>query len=151
MKLADILTLDRVTTSLPDGTKDEVLRALAGLFTGLSTDEVLRVFREREALASTGIGSGVAVPHGRLSTADRMFAALAVSRDGVEFDCVDGKPAKIFIALVAPALHTGDHLKALARISKLLRDGALRERLLAAGSAADAYDTLIQADASAPH
>jgi PTS system nitrogen regulatory IIA component len=147
MRLADILTLDRVTTSLPQGSKDEVLRALAGLFTDLPVDEVYRVFREREALASTGIGSGVAVPHGRLAATDKMQAGLAISHDGIDFDCVDGKPARIFIALVAPTHHGGDHLKALARISKLMRDETLRARLAAAQTPEEAYEALTSADA----
>ncbi len=149
MRLTDIITLDRVTTSLPPGNKDEVLRVLAGLFTDLPVDDVYRVFREREALASTGIGSGVAVPHGRLAAADRMQAGLAINHEGIEFDCVDGKPARIFIALVAPTHHGGDHLKALARISKLLRDEGLRTRLASAETPEEALDALARADSAA--
>lgn len=146
VRLSDILSVERVTTALEKRPKDEVLRALAGLFTDLSADEVHQVFRAREALASTGIGSGVAVPHGRLGSAERMEAALAVCAEGVDFDSVDGAPVHIFVALVAPDRHTGDHLRALARISRVLRDEGVRKRLVAAASAEEAYDILMKAD-----
>jgi PTS system nitrogen regulatory IIA component len=147
MRLADILDIGRVSTSLVASDKSEVLHALAEMFSGQDAEEIFRVFVEREALASTGVGSGVAIPHGRLGAVDRLQAALAVSRDGVEFDAVDGQPAHIFIAVLAPERHTGDHLKALARISRLLRDGRVRSRLLEATDPSAALSVVLDEEA----
>jgi len=144
MRLADILNVERSTTSLPPGGKEVALSALAELFPSLSTDDVLKAFREREALATTGVGSGVAVPHGRLASVDRTMAALAVSREGVEFESIDGQPAHIFVAIVAP--ERGDLVKVLARIARLLRDEDVRRQLVAAADGEQAHDILVRAD-----
>jgi PTS system nitrogen regulatory IIA component len=90
MRLAEILDVERTTTTLPADDKEAVLSALADLFPTLTRDTVLEGFREREALATTGVGSGVAVPHARLASVDRTIGALAISRRGVEFDSIDG-------------------------------------------------------------
>lgn len=141
MRLLDILTQSRVTTSLSATGKAEAIAQIAGLFArgdaGLSEDEVRRVLDQREHVASTGVGSGVAIPHGRLASLQSMQAGLAVARDGVDFDAIDGEPVRIFFAVLAPEKHTGDHLKALARASRLLRDKSVRDRILAAKTPAD--------------
>ena len=147
MRLSDILSIERVTTSLSADDKDAVLQRLAAMFETQDTEEVFRVFKEREALASTGVGSGVAIPHGRLGSVDRLQAALAISPEGVDFEAVDGQLAHIFVAVLAPERHTGEHLKALARISRLLRDEAVRRELLAAGSAERALSIVLDRDA----
>ena len=143
MRLADILDIGRVTTSLLATDKPEVLRVLAGMFQGQDAEEVFRVFQEREALASTGVGSGVAIPHGRLPTVDRLQAALAIAPQGVDFDAVDGEAARIFVAVLAPERHTGEHLKALARISRLLRDSHVRARLIDANDPSAALSVVL--------
>lgn len=143
MRLADILGIERVTTSLAASDKAEVLGQLAAMFASQEPEQVLRVFQDREALASTGVGSGVAIPHGRLGTVDRLAAALAICPGGVDFDSVDGQPVHIFVAVLAPERHTGEHLKALARISRLLRDEKVRRRLLEAGDAAQALQVVL--------
>jgi PTS system nitrogen regulatory IIA component len=112
----------------------------------LTEDEVLKVLQAREQLASTGVGSGVAIPHGRIAAAEKMLGALAISREGVAFESIDGEPARIFMAVLAPEKHTGDHLKALARISRLLRDSAVRQRLLAAQTAEEALQIVVEED-----
>ncbi len=136
MRLREILQPERVVPRLDVHDKPAALRALARIFAAsdarLVEEDVLRVLSEREALGSTGVGSGVAIPHGRLHGLDAMQAAIALCPDGVGFDAVDGEPAQIFVALLAPDRHTGDHLKALARVSRLLRDASVRERLLRA-------------------
>lgn len=150
MRLGEILTLDRVTVSLEAGDKPAALRAIARLFhrteTSLDEEKILTTLHAREQLASTGVGSGVAIPHGRVAGIEKMVGALAVSRAGVPFESIDGEPARIFIAVLAPERHTGDHLKALARISRLLRDGAVRQRLLEAESAEAALQIVIEED-----
>lgn len=147
--LADILHADRVTTSLTSTDKDGVLRELAELFHGVQgaqTDDVFRVFAAREALASTGVGSHVAIPHGRVAGLPSIVAALAIHHEGVPFEAVDGRPVHIFVAVLAPEKRPSDHLKALARISRLLRDRGLRERLVAAPDAESALAALLSED-----
>ena len=151
MRLVDILTEDRVTTRLVAQRKDDALEAVARLFadadTGLSASEVCAVLKERERLASTGVGSGVAIPHGRIARIDRLRAALAVCRDGIPFDAVDGSPVRIIVAVLAPSHHTGDHLRVLARVSRLLRSSEVRDQLMKADSSRAAYEIIARADA----
>jgi len=151
MRLTDILSEERVTTQLTAATKDEALLSLAKLFardgTQLSIRAVFDVLSERERLASTGIGSGVAIPHGRISVLDRLQAALAIAPDGIPFDAIDGSPVRIVVGVLAPQHHTGDHLRVLARVSRLLRSREVREKLLEAASAHDAYEIIARADA----
>jgi PTS system nitrogen regulatory IIA component len=136
MRLADLLHADRVTTSLQGRDKHEVLRELSALFVatteGLQQDAVYEVLMQREALASTGVGSGVAIPHGRVAGLAEMEAAMGVHRSGVDFESVDGQPVHIFVAVLAPERRPSEHLKALARISRLLRDEQVRGRLVEA-------------------
>jgi PTS system nitrogen regulatory IIA component len=146
MRLADILTADRVTTSMEAVDKESALQIVAGLFPGQDQGEVYRVLREREALASTGIGSGVAIPHGRVRGLERLVAALAVCRSGVDFDSVDGLPVHIVVAILAPERSTGDHLKALARVSRVLRSEQVRDALVEAPSTDAALQTVLAHD-----
>jgi PTS system nitrogen regulatory IIA component len=150
MRLIDILSEERVTTSLSAPTKDEALKALARLFAeqdpGLDADSVHEVLSERERLASTGVGSSVAIPHGRISAIDNLRAAMAISREGIPFDAIDGAPVRIIIGVLAPQHHTGDHLRVLARVSRLLRNGEVREELLGAPDAHAAFEVIARAD-----
>ncbi len=150
MRLADILSVDRVTVRLAAEDKRGALRALAQLFVEhdprLDAAEIQRVFEEREALASTGVGSGVAIPHGRLAGVERLVAAVGLSPEGVDFEAIDGRPAHILVAVLGPEKQTGEHLKALARFSRVLRDEGVRARLLAAPDAEGALDVLLAED-----
>lgn len=150
MRLADILSVDRVTVRLAAEDKRAALRELAQLFVDddprLEAAEIQRVFEEREALASTGVGSGVAIPHGRLAAVDRLVAAVALSPEGVEFEAIDGRPAHILVAVLGPERQTGEHLKALARFSRVLRDEGVRARLLGAADAPSALEVLLAED-----
>jgi PTS system nitrogen regulatory IIA component len=150
MRLGEALSLDRVTVHLEARDKAEALRGIARMFavneTAINEDSVFRVLSDREALASTGVGSGVAIPHGRIGGIDGMRAAMAICPSGVDFDSVDGRPASIFVAVLAPDRHTGDHLKALARISRLLRDERVRDRLLHAADSQSALQIFIEED-----
>lgn len=151
MRLTDILSEERVTTQLTAVSKDEALRALSQLFTladsGLDEAAVYDVLSERERLASTGIGSGVAIPHGRIGALDRLRAAVAISPSGIPFDAIDGGPVRIVVGVLAPQHHTGDHLRVLARVSRLLRSREVRESLLAAQTPREAFDIIARADA----
>jgi PTS system nitrogen regulatory IIA component len=152
MRLTDILIPARVTTTLVAATKEQALGALAHLFvTGddeLPFETVLEVLTERERLASTGVGSGVAIPHGRVGTMERLRAALAICPTGIPFEAVDGAPVRIIVGVLAPVHHTGDHLRVLARVSRLLRNASVREDLLRAASPEEAFAIIASADAS---
>lgn len=140
MRLSDLLSGERVSTSLAASNKGAALDALAGLLAlGAEAPDrlaVLRVLREREALASTGVGDEVAIPHGRLPGLSKVIAAVALSPAGVEFDSIDHRPVRIFVAILAPERCPGDQLRALARVSRLLRDARVRARMVAADSPA---------------
>jgi PTS system nitrogen regulatory IIA component len=107
---------------------------------------LLRVLIERERLASTAIGEGVAIPHGKLPV-PKLVGCVGISRRGVDFESMDGRPTHIFFVLVAPENSTGIHLKALARISRLFKDPDFRSRLLQARDAADMFRVLADEDA----
>jgi PTS system nitrogen regulatory IIA component len=147
MRLADVLKVEAIQTDLDSGDKEDALRALARILAGsdqvLDEDTVYRVFSDRERLASTGVGSGVAIPHGRLDI-DHFQLAMAICREGVPFDSVDGEPARIFVALLGPRENPAEQLKMLARISRVLKDKAVRARLLAAETGQDALAILVE-------
>jgi PTS system nitrogen regulatory IIA component len=150
MRLADVLTVQGIRTDLATRDKDSALRELATLVasTGdgddpLDPEVVYQALSERERVATTGVGSGVAIPHGRLATG-RFRVAMAISPDGVPFDSVDGEPAHILFAVVAPERSPADQLRVLARISRVLKDSAVRSRLLGATSSQDALDIVVE-------
>ncbi|AMV72566.1 PTS sugar transporter subunit IIA [Desulfuromonas carbonis] len=141
MKIVDLLDPLAIAAELRGTTKNEVLGeltdALLRVEKSLGRDEVVRVLQERERLGSTGIGEGVAIPHGKLKDLDRLLISFGRSTSGVDFDSMDGKPAHLFFLLVAPEESVGIHLKTLARISKLLKNPQVRKRLLEGQDAAD--------------
>jgi PTS system nitrogen regulatory IIA component len=143
MKIVDLLNPAAIVANLEAVEKDAVLEELAGaaIKVGKELDraEVVRVLQERERLGSTGIGEGVAIPHGKLRTIDQLLLSFGRSSKGVDFDSLDGKPAQLFFLLLAPEESVGIHLKTLARISKLLKSPSVRQRLLGAGSGDDLY------------
>ncbi|MFW5739745.1 MAG: PTS sugar transporter subunit IIA [Myxococcota bacterium] len=156
MRLTDILTEDRVLVAgKNDGikAKSEVIEALAGLLasgTGRDPQVIHKVLADREELQSTGIGDGVAIPHGSLDALDHQTAAVLLCPDGIDFRSIDGRPAKIVVGVVGPRRATGEHLRMLARISRLLRDVTFRDRLLAAGSGAEAFHVIQSEEESRP-
>jgi len=151
MKIMDILVRDGVILDLASSTKDEILsemaRALASAEPALDADRLLEVLREREGLQSTGIGEGVAIPHGKMPGLERLMASFARSVRGVDFDSIDGQPTYLFFLLVVPEHSGGQHLKALARISRFFRDPSFRERLGEASSLDDVFKCIEEEDA----
>ena len=125
----------------------EMSRHLAGVQSGVDPEVLRRVLEERELLASTAIGDGIAIPHGKLDSVGRLVGALGRAVDGIEFESIDGKPTNLVFMLVAPASSTGVHLKALARLSRLFRDGDFRTRLLEAPTAESMYQVIVEEDA----
>ena len=147
MKISELLSPEAVVADLQSRDKGKVLAeltdALIACDESLQRDEVIQVLQERERLGSTVIGDGVAIPHGKLKGIPELMLAFGRSRAGVDFDSMDGKPAHLFFLLVAPEESVGVHLKTLARISKLLKDSAIRQKLLDAGSQKDLYQIIL--------
>ncbi len=146
--LADLLHPERVRIGLTLGDKNAALRAIASLLTmpeGTVNEEVLNdVLDERERLASTGIGSGVAIPHGRFDGVEELRAAVAICPAGVDFDAVDRLPVYILVGIVGPKSMPQKHLAALAGVSRVLRSEEKRNALLRAVDNAEAYRALTQ-------
>ncbi len=143
MNIVELLNSESVEAEIKSTTKDNVLAEMTDVLLrsapGLNRNEVLTVLRERERLGSTGIGEGVAIPHGKLKDIDQLILSFGRSKAGVDFDSMDGKPAHLFFLLLAPEDSISIHLKTLARISKLLKDQDVREQLLTAGTADGIY------------
>jgi PTS system nitrogen regulatory IIA component len=146
MRLTELLTPDRVAVRAEDGLdKNEVIRVLAKMLAaGAKVDAgvVERVLLEREQLQSTGIGEGVAIPHGALPQLENQFASLLIVPRGVDFVAIDGLKVNILFAVIGPKRATGEHLKTLARVSRLLRSRGFRDRLIAAADSKEAYALL---------
>src|SRR5439155_20934195 len=121
--------------------KPAILAELAGHFAagvaGVDPAALVKVLLERERLASTAIGEGVAIPHAKFDAVGQLTAVVGRVREGVDFESIDGKPTFLFFVLVAPQASTGAHLKALARISRLFRDPGFRTRLMQAKDGAE--------------
>ncbi len=146
--LTDLLHPERVRIGLTLGDKDAALRAIASLLTmpegAFNEEDLYDVLRDRERLASTGIGSGVAIPHGRFDGVDELRAAVAICPAGVDFDAVDRLPVKILVGIVGPKSMPQKHLAALAGVSRILRNEEKRNALLRAVDSADAYRALTE-------
>jgi len=151
MKVIDFLAADAIVPSLEAKTKPAVLAELsahmAKVVPGMEAETLRKVLEERELLASTAIGDGIAIPHGKLDSVGRLVGALGRAVDGIEFESIDGKPTYLIFMLVAPASSTGVHLKALARLSRLFRDAEFRKRLLAAPTGEAMYQVIVEEDA----
>ncbi len=134
MSLADLLSPDRIDVALDAADKRAALDAMASLLArgtaGVTAEAIARALHAREETATTGVGDEVAMPHGRVAGLKQLVAALALAPRGLEFDAVDGRPVKIVVAIVAPERAGGEHVRALAGVSRLLNDGAVRARLL---------------------
>jgi PTS system nitrogen regulatory IIA component len=150
MKINAILQPDDIIPALAADTKEGVLAEMAARVEerhpGLKRQELLQILQERERLGSTGIGDGIAVPHGKLRGARELVMVFGRSRTGVEFSALDGRPVYLFFLLVAPDDAIGIHLKMLARISRILKDPAVRKALLEAPDAAAIHAIIREQD-----
>lgn len=135
MKITDFLTVDAILPKIANKEKNAVLAEMASLFAScypeLDEAQVVQVLMDRERISTTAIGEGVAIPHGKLANAERIFGIFCRSPEGIDFASLDGEPTYLFFVLIAPEGAAADHLKALARISRLLKDESFRARLLA--------------------
>jgi PTS system nitrogen regulatory IIA component len=151
MKIVDLIKRDMIVPALvatdKKGLLEELATYMASHHARIDRASLSRVLIEREQLASTAIGEGVAIPHGKLATVGEIVACLGRARSGVEFDSMDGQPTYLFFVLVAPESSTGAHLKALARISRVFKDPDFRKRLLEADDAETMYSVVAAEDA----
>ena len=142
MKILEYLNTKTIVPDLKSTDKKGVIDELAepvAVETGLNHREIVRVLIERERLGSTGIGGGIAIPHGKIAGLESLVLGFGLSRSGVNFDALDGKATYIFFLLLSPDNSTGLHLRILARISKLLKEESFKEKLQ---NAADPDDVI---------
>ncbi len=156
MHLSEILSVSRIAIDavgdqMPQGS--HVLKKLAEMLSesgDCESEVVLRLLRQREELLSTGIGDGVAIPHTPVPGLDRQRAALVLCPQGVEFAAIDQQPVKIFFAVIGPKSAASEHLKILARLSRLLKSPETRRRLLESSQPTQAYSLIEEQEASPP-
>jgi nitrogen PTS system EIIA component len=151
MHLGDLIAPEAVMPSLKVKSKKQLLTELsahAARVAGLPERDIFDVLLQRERLGSTGLGQGVAIPHGKLAGLKRIVGAFARLSEPVDFDAVDGRPVDIVFLLLAPEGAGADHLKALARISRLLREGPAVEKLRASKDPATLYAVLTEGETS---
>ncbi|MGB0747442.1 MAG: PTS IIA-like nitrogen regulatory protein PtsN [Magnetospiraceae bacterium] len=147
MELSDLLTPDAVIANLRVSSKKQALQELARRAATLSEQHERTIFDtllERERLGTTGVGNGIAIPHGKLSGIDRLYAVFARLERPIDFDAIDDQPVDLIFLLLAPESAGADHLKALARVSRLLRDAAVCEKLRGASKAEALYALLTE-------
>jgi len=148
LKIAEVLGEELIIEEMKAANKQDALREFSELLgaSGLVDDKegLTRILAARESLGSTGIGDGVAIPHGKLKGLKNLIMAFGRSKKGVAFDSLDGGPAHLFFLLVAPEDAPGEHLKALARVSRLMKSRDLRESLLKAPDKKEIRRILVQ-------
>jgi PTS system nitrogen regulatory IIA component len=140
MRMSDFVVRDAIGPDLAATTKEGVIREMveslrnAGYFKGTDPEDLIKAILKRELLGSTGIGRGVAIPHTKHNSVDRLIGTVALSKNGVNFDSLDGEPVHIFVLLISPQDRPGDHLRALENVSRKLRDDAFVRSLRQAAS-----------------
>jgi nitrogen PTS system EIIA component len=150
LKITDFLDAGRIIPDLKEKDKRAVLKEMADWLASrdrsLDGRILFETLLEREKISSTAIGEGVAIPHGKIPGAGKVSGIFARSLQGVSFDSFDGGPTHLFFVLLAPEDAAADHLKALARISRLLKDGSFRARLMEGKTAAEIFDVIKEED-----
>ncbi|HVC43787.1 MAG TPA: PTS sugar transporter subunit IIA [Candidatus Binataceae bacterium] len=150
MKITEILSPEMILPDLKGTTKPAILQELAGClaarYKNIDIAALAAVLAERERLGSTAIGDGIAIPHGKVRGVAKILGVFGRCAAGVDFDSLDGGPTHLFFLLVAPEDSTSLHLKALARVSRLFKDGVFREHLIAASGADEIYRLIVEED-----
>jgi len=150
MKLSDLLAEPLISVQLAASTTLGVLEELSGLLArhheGVDAGKVAQALLERERIMSTAVGHGVAIPHAKTAAVPKVMACLGIHRDGVDFGAEDGERTHLFFTLLAPEDSVGEHLKVLARISRLCQDSSFRTALLAAESSGEALSAILEAE-----
>ncbi len=138
MKLSELLTERLISADLQADGKlavlDELAQLISRAYEGVNAEAVARALLDRERIMSTAVGAGVAIPHAKTPAVDRIVVCLGLHRDGIDFEAEDGSKTQIFFTLLAPERSSGEHLKVLARISRICQDKEFRKRLRAAGN-----------------
>jgi nitrogen PTS system EIIA component len=151
MPLTDFLTQDAVVPGLRVSSKKQALQevaAKAAELSGLPEREIFDTLLQRERLGSTGIGQGIAIPHGKLSKVEKLFGVFARLERPIDFESLDGEPVDLMFVLIAPESAGADHLKALARVARVLREPSVTQKLRAARDSDALYAVLTQAPTS---
>ena len=149
MKILEVLQKEAILEDLVSTDKKGILEELVApvaKVANVSEDGLVKVLLERERLGSTGIGGGVGIPHGKLKNLENIVLGFGLSRNGVDFESMDGKPTHVFFLLVTPENSTGLHLKMLARISRLLKDESFKERLISASNQEEILSVIQEED-----
>ena len=150
MKLSDILDQNNIITAIKASNKNGVIEELVEVMVEnhsyLQKDELIKVLLERERLGSTGIGDGVAIPHGKFPGISEPIISFGNSEKALDFDTMDGQPAHLFFLLVAPEDSASIHLKALARIAKILKNDSFRKQLMEASTREEIYQVITHDD-----
>jgi PTS system nitrogen regulatory IIA component len=149
MKIVDVLDKKSIIPDLKSSDKEGVLKELSlpiSELVNVQQDELIKVLIERERLGSTGIGNGIGIPHGKLKNLDKLALSLGISRHGIDFDSIDGRPTHIFFLLITPEKSTGIHLKLLAHISRILRNEMFKQKLMKSQTADELYDIIAEVD-----
>jgi len=150
MKIQDILSQECTRAALASTTKEEVIRELSDMMTKTHTnvdvEKLHDILVEREKLGSTGIGNGVAILHGKVSDLETIVTGFGRSVPGIPFDAQDGEPVHLFFVLIAPKNSASLHLKAMARLSRLLKDAHFRSHLFESDTAEKIYNIIIAED-----
>lgn len=153
MRLSEILAIDNIIPDLKakdkKGVLGELAEAIASYDTNIDKGMLVKVLIEREHLGSTGIGDGVAIPHGKLSSVEQPIVSFGRSKKGLDFDSMDGQPAYLFFLLLAPENSSGVHLQVLTKIARILKSSTFRKALMQVGSREEIYETIIQTDGDA--
>lgn len=147
MEITEILTPERVVADLRATSKKQALQELArhaARITGLNERAIFDVLLERERLGTTGVGNGIAIPHGKLNELDGLYGLFARVEKPVDFDAIDDDPVDLIFVLLAPEGAGADHLKALARVSRLLRDENVCQKLRGSETNEALYSVLIE-------
>jgi PTS system nitrogen regulatory IIA component len=152
MEISDLLKPEGVVAGLKATSKKQALQELARVAASITSVNERRIFEtllERERLGTTGVGNGIAIPHGKLADFKHLYGVFARLEKPIDFDAIDEHPVDLIFLLLAPEAAGADHLKALARVSRLLRDQAMCEKLRGTKTADGLYMLLTQSEAQA--
>ncbi len=156
MKLIEALVLESIEPGLRSRTKEDLFREMAALLKrnpmldAIDESTVLKALNEREKTATTGVGKEVAIPHGKIMGLERICAAIGVSRRGIDYDSVDGRPVRYVVAMVAPPEESQDYLRILAKVARLLSDPSFTETLMTASTPGEILERIRAIEAATP-
>jgi PTS system fructose-specific IIA component/PTS system nitrogen regulatory IIA component len=151
MRMSEFIVREAISANLAAGTKDAAIREmvdnikLAGYFKG-SEEDVVKAILKRELLSSTGIGDGVAIPHAKHASVDRLVGTVGISIKGLPFDSVDNDPVHVLVMLISPQERPSDHLRALEGVSRCLKDKNFVQSLRQAKSPQEIWDLIVKHD-----